>query len=192
MGTSATRNLNVTKKQLRMFLGVAAVVIAIIAQFFSQPNSYVPGIFWTLLGLDALRYGRKTYKEAKEDDEAVTQAHLDGPVHVAAVAARRREFLWIPAQVLLISVGFISIVILGSHSLEWPGTTNDFWQWFQETLFPRFFVGSFLYVQFIMWLNRRLDSTVAARMRIARALDQGQRKTATIKNERARVKRKKK
>lgn len=168
MGTAATRGLNVTRRQLLVTLGVGAGVIAIIAQFFSGPASYVPGIFWTIIGLDAARYGMKTFRESREEEAAVTKAHLEGPEHVATLASIRRESLWLTVQVLLILVGVLSIGLLVAKTTGWPSASNDAWRWFQSTFWPRFFVGSFLYVQFTMWLNRRLDSTVAARMRAAR------------------------
>lgn len=168
MGEVATRGLNVTRKQLLITLAVGAAIIAGIAQFFSGQDSYIPGVFWTIVGLDAMRYGWKNFQESREDERAATTARLDGPEHVATLASIRREFLWLTVQMLFILVGVLSTALLVSRSVDWPAATNDAWIWFQATFWPRFFVGTFLYAAFVMWLNRRLDSTVSARMRAAR------------------------
>lgn len=139
------------RRRLALLL-VGAVVIGLTTVFLQ--HTAVPVILWLAIGLDALRHARAVFVERRRD-AAFTQDD-DTPEGVFVYEHLWAEGLRAFAQTLFILVGVGAVVLL-------------FWKplWFQ-TVYGEFFTASFLYVQFLLWMNSRQGRTLPQRMKEAR------------------------
>lgn len=147
--------LNLPRRRLYAYLAIAAVAAAVVSLFFSDRGSVLPAIVWTVLGVDALRFSFKIYRDRRKD--AALLADDSTPEGVYVRAHVRRELVRAIGQALFVLVGLGSLLIMRFVA------SVAF-----QLAFGKFFTASFLYVQFLMWLNSRLDSSLSERMRIAR------------------------